>query len=155
MKYPKFTSTDVAYKDFMNNGQDGKVAQALKDLPFIHVTPSVVAGASDTTVLANAFIAPTKLTVGLVRFIMGKVQTGSGNTPVVKLINLTQTSAVMAASDAIALSGTIGNVTPVVIDAEKATADAGDVLQVAIVNPAGTITVALEGKFQIEWNSVV
>lgn len=155
MKYPKFASTDVAYKDFMNNGNDGKVAQALKDLPFFVVTPKVTAGATDTTVLANAFIAPTKLTVGSVKFILDTVQTGAGNTPVVKLINLTQTSAVMAESGAIALAKSVGAVVPVVIDAEKATAEAGDVLQAAIVNPAGTITVALEGKFQIEWNSVV
>jgi len=152
-KYPKLSSDILNARDFYNNPNSLAGLLALANLPFNVVTGKVTAGATGVTVKDNVFISPTKLEIKDVNFVIDTVQTGTGNTPKVQLLNLTQSKTIAESAD-IALSKTIGDVVPLVVDADNAVITEGDVLQLAIVNPAGTITVALVGKGQFAWVSV-
>lgn len=148
MIYPQITDEEIQDKNFMNQGPIEKAMHYLQNMPHEIVTAVLAAGASGATTSDFVFVAPVKGEVLDVKFIMTKVQTGTGNTPVAKLVN---GSADVAESAAIALSGAIGDVINVAVDADEAEFAAGDKLKFSIVNPAGTITVALEGKLQIIW----
>jgi|GEM_PF-2929189 len=148
-KFPQLSAADVTNKGFMNELNINALG-ILKDFPFIIPTGVCVAGASGATAGIPAFVMPCKGDIVDVKFITTKVQTGTGNTPVVRL-NYGATPTVVAQSAAIGLAGNIGDVTNVVVDSTKAEIAAGTVMTVDIVNPAGTITVGLEGKFQIIW----
>lgn len=150
--YPKITTEMVSQKDFYNNPANvASAMEYLKDLSFNHVSQDVTAGASGATVTEYAFVAPTKLQIVEAKFLVVTPQVGTGNTPVVKL---QVGSDDIAASAAIALSGSAGDVKPLVVDQDKKVIAAGSVIKLAIVNPAGTITTALKGKFQFAWNSI-
>jgi len=82
---------------------------------------------------------------------MTTVQTGTGNTPTVRLV---EGSNVIGDSGEIALSGAIGDVKALTLDPTKVVLAAGTKLIHRIVNPAGTITVALQGKLQVIWKPV-
>ena len=152
MGYFKITDALKRKVDEMQHAKAVDVAGALQHLSFNQTSPVVTAGVSGATASVVAFVAPTKGRVTKVRGIIQVVQTGTGNTPVVQLYNLTQT-AVVAASAVVALAGTIGDEIPMVLDVDEAALAEGDVLQARIVNPAGTITVALQALVQVEWNS--
>jgi len=150
--YPKITTEMVSQKDFYNNPANVAAAmEYLKDLSFNHVSQDVTAGASGATVTEYAFVAPTKLQIVEAKFLVVTPQVGADNTPVVKL---QVGSDDIAASAAIALGGSAGDVKPLVVDQDKKVIAAGSVIKLAIVNPAGTITTALKGKFQFAWNSI-
>lgn len=150
--YPKITDEMVSQKDFYNNPANAVLAmENLKDLCFNHVSQDVTAGASGATVTEYAFVAPTKLQIVKANFLVVTPQEGTGNTPTVKV---QVGSDDVAASAAIALSGSAGDVKALVVDQDKKVIAAGSVIKFAIVNPAGTITTALKGKFQVEWNAI-
>ncbi|HEX2868710.1 MAG TPA: hypothetical protein VHO03_16840 [Ignavibacteriales bacterium] len=155
MKYAKLTDADVQKVDFMNQGDAKAALDLLQNMPFNVVSPKVTAGATDTTVTENIFAAPTKCQIARARFIIDVVQVGDGNTPTISLINTDDTNAVVATKADLALAKSAGDVIELTVDADKATLDAGDVLALSLINPAGTITTALAGKLQIEWVSVV
>jgi hypothetical protein len=148
-QFVQLTDIQVNQKGFMNE-QDINPLVLLQRLPYVVVTDIAVAGASDATAAKPAFIMPCKGEILEAKFIITKVQTGSGNTPAVRLVH-GATPTVVGTSAAIALSGAIGDAKNIVLDAAKTELAAGTVVVVDIVNPAGTITVALEGKFQITW----
>lgn len=154
MGFPKFTNGQVRVADEMQHTKGLGFAALLQAFTYFVVCQVVTAGSTGATAVKNAFIAPTKLVVDKVKAQIDVVQTGTGNTPTVELYNLTKTE-VIAVSGAVALSGAIGDVIPMTITAAYADVNEGDVLQTRIVNPAGTITVALQAHVEVEWHSVV
>lgn len=151
-KYPKLTDEDLSKKEFFGIAGNAELAlKNQKDQCFNVISADITAGASGATVTELVFIAPTKLKIISANFLVVTPQTGTGNTPVVKL---QQGSTDIAATGAIALSGAAGDVEALTVNADECEIDAGTVLKAAIVNPAGTITTALKGKLQIEWNSI-
>lgn len=153
MSYPKITSKQATSYDKYGNHNAIEVGKILSEFSNVDVSQKVVAGDSGATVTENFFITPEKMVVTKATFVMDKVQTGTDNTPTVSLYNLTK-NVTIGITAAIPLSGTIGNTYNLVLDSSKVVCDKGDVLQVKIINPTATITVALEGKVQMEWNTI-
>ena len=152
MGYPKFTDQMVKVADEMQHTKGLGFAKLLQNLSHIFTTPTVTAGAAGATAALNAFVAPTKLRITKATAVLQVVQTGTGNTPTVELYNLTKTE-VVGVTAAIALAGAIGQKNVLVLDATKTVIDEGDVLQWRVVNPAGTITVAMQSMGVVEWNA--
>jgi hypothetical protein len=153
MKYPKISSESIRLRDSKNEPLCMHEAfHTVKDMPFLFVTEEVAAGSTGATATSFVFVAPTKIKIERVNFIMTTVQTGTGNLPVVKL---GEGSNVIAESEEIALAGSIGSVIPLVVDDEKCVLNEGTALKFLIVNAAGTITTALKGKLQVEFTSVI
>jgi hypothetical protein len=148
VKFPVLTDAQVAEVDFFNNHNAMRALDVLQNLPYVLVSGILAAGATGDTTNEHVFVAPVKGEILEVKFIMTTVQTGTSNTPVVKLMNGT---AEVGASAAIALSGAIGDVASVVLDTAEVDFAAGDKLIFRIVNPTATITVAIQGKLQIIW----
>ena len=148
--FPQVSSKQVEQYDKYGMHNAVPVAEILSEFPGVFVSHRVVAGVTGATVTENAFICPVDLNITKATFIMDVVQTGTDNTPTVSLYNLTKRETI-AVTGAIALSGTIGNKSTLVLDTTKVDCSAGDVLQVNIINPTATITVALEGKVQVEY----
>lgn len=151
MGYPKYTDAMVRTADEMQHTKGLGFAKLLQNLSF-NETAIITAGASDTTTAKALLVAPTKLRVTKAVGVIDVVQTGTGNTPVVQLYNKTKDE-VIAASAAIALGGAIGDKIAMTLTSANTDVAEGDVLQVRVVNPAGTITVALQARVQVEWNS--
>jgi len=124
-----------------------------QNLSFNEISSIITAGATGVTVKENFFVAPTKALITKVTAITEVVNAGADNTPTVALYNFT-TSKQIAVSEAIALEGTIGNKTTLVIDPLYDEIADGDVLQVWVINPTATIDIALKVKVQMEWNSI-
>ena len=151
--YPTISANQIESLDKYGNHNAVAVAQILSELTREVVSPKVTAGATGVTVTENFFVVPAKGLIEKATFIMDTVQTGSGNTPTVSLFNLTKNETI-AVTGEIALSGTIGDKHTLVLDAAKVDVNEGDVLQVKVINPSATITVALAGKVQVAWHSV-
>ncbi len=151
MKFPALTDEQVQAKDLFNNHNALLALDLLANLPYVGMSEEITAGASEATVNKYVLIAPTKGEVLDAKFITTTVQTGTGNTPTISLVN---GSDVVATKADLALGGSIGDVTALTIDAEKKTFEAGDKLVLSVINPAGTITVALKGKLQLIWRAV-
>ena len=150
--FPQITDAIVNSKDFFNNGADATALRTLQNLPYVAKSSSITAGATGVTVSEVFFIAPVKCQILDANFLTQSVQTGTGNTPVVKLFAGANE---VGASGAIALAGAIGDVNTLVLDPTKVVVPAGTVLKVSVINPAGTITVALAGLLQIAFKAVV
>lgn len=151
-KYPKLTNAQVAEKDFNNNGNDLLALHLLKNLCFNEVTGVLAGGASDSTTSEAVFVAPTKLQVVSVKFIRTAMNTGEDNTPEVELVQGANT---IVAQEIIPLAGAVGDVTPVPLVPDHVVVPEGTVLKLVIITPVSTVTTALKGKLQIEWNPVV
>ena len=127
---------------------------ALNNLAYPVMSQNGVAGSTGATTNTIAFIMPTKGTIEAARFVISVVQTGTGNLPVVNLYNLTQ-SEIVAAGTAIQLAGAVGDVSQLALTTANAEIAENDVLALQIVNPAGTITIALEGQLEFDWHSTI
>lgn len=154
MGYPKFSAAAIENKDKYGQHNSIETGKVLMNLTYPVMSQKAVAGVTDTTTNTIAFIMPTKAVVEKARFVISKVQTGTGNTPTVNLYNLTK-SEIVAAGSAIALAGSIGDVSTLTLNADNVDIAEGDVLAVQIVNTDGTITVAIEGHIEFDWHSVV
>ena len=149
--YAQLTSSQVDSKDFNNNPNViPQLAEILQHLSFNQVTANLAAGATGATVDDYVFVAPTKLTITNAKFIKTVVQTGSGNTPVV---SLRAGANEVGNSGAIQLAGAVGDVAPLTLDPAQVVIAKDTKLIFRIVNPSATITVALAGKLQIEWEA--
>lgn len=148
--YTKITEKQVESYDKYGMHNAIKVGAILAALPGNFVTPNVTAGATGATVTENVFVCPTKLNITKATFVIGVVQTGADNTPTVSLYNLTKAETI-GVTAAIALAGTIGDKKTLVLTAANVDCNEDDVLQMKIINPTATITVALQGKVQFDW----
>jgi hypothetical protein len=152
IQFPAQSAINVTDETTNHNFNIVLALQLLMNLPYVHVSDIAVASASaSTTINDYFFIAPNHLNILSANFIMTTVQTGAGNLPTIQLVAGGNT---VGQSAGIALAGAIGSVTPLVINPTYQAVVAGTVLQFQITNPAGTITVPLQGKLQIVWNAI-
>lgn len=151
VQYPQLTDAQIMSRDHERLPNLDKFGTLLKNMPHEIVSSVITAGASGVTVNDFIFVLPVKAEILKAEFIMTTVQTGTGNTPTVRLV---EGSNVIGETDAIALSGAIGDVKALTLDAMKVVLAAGTKLIHRVVNPAGTITVAIQGKLQVIWKPV-
>lgn len=149
--FPQITDAKVQAKDFMNQSDAQLALYHLQNLPYVIVSDESAGGASDSTTNDYIFVAPCKGEILKADFWKTVVNTGTGNTPVVKLVN---GSNVVGETAAIALSGAIGDVHALTLDSAKVSFAAGDKLVFRIVTPASTVSAALKGKLQFIWKPV-
>jgi len=152
--YPQIPASLATTNDLYQNPGGVDVAALLKEFSRVHPVPMLEAGATGVTTSLVCFVAPCKCVVTGFKAIKQKVQTGTGNTPEVKLRKGSATE--LAATGAIALSGAIGDVHEGTLTATTAnlTLSKGEVLSMDVINPSATITIAIQVVGQIEWHSV-
>ena len=86
--------------------------------------------------------------------IQNVIPTGASNTPTVTLVDVTQSNAQIGTTVTLSQSASVGGVVSIPgIAAGGFVIKAGDVLQVNLINPTATITVAAQIDVQIEWNA--
>lgn len=131
----------------------GKLAEKLSTLSNSLISPVLTAGASGETTAYYFWVAPCNGDVERIKGIIRVVQTGTGNTPTIQLYNKTK-NVIIGVSAEIELGGSVGDVVNITINNSNKNFSAGDVIGIRIVNPTGTITVALQALVVFDWYAV-
>lgn len=142
--------TSELFRDFSEQPIP-KLVSILSKLSFNNVSDPVTGGSTGTNVDKYFFVAPCKMIVTKATFIVDVANVGADNTPAV---SLREGSNQVGISAAIALSGAAGDVHNVVLDPAKVEIAKGAKLFVRVATPSATISTALVGKLQIEWNAI-
>lgn len=151
MKFPKITSEMKTFRDSKDNLNTGALMDYMAELPIPFGSDNVAGGASNSNADHYVFVAPTKCQILDAKFIVDTPNVGTGNTPVV---SLRAGSTEIAVSEAIALSGSKGDVEALVIDADNAVVEAGTAVYLRVATPESTVGTAIKGRLQAYFKSV-